>query len=159
MTQCYAHFQWCPLHEAAPFRPLQANRMDVASIRHAFAFLLAKPPFAISLPLKLRLLRELWTDLPHRAALPAVTSCLTSQKPSVSQPVPATNTHSRTPSHRNQAPKLPGTVIRKQRWRFPHFPARKHDLDQKDLKTATIQAAPVIRKVRPNSDQFRCAAG
>jgi len=39
------------------------------------------------------------------------------------------------------------------------FPARKHDLNQKDLKSATIQAAPVIRKVRPNSDQFRCVSG
>lgn len=31
--------------------------------------------------------------------------------------------------------------------------------DQKDLKSATIQAAPVIRKVKANSDQFRCASG
>src|SRR6516162_8442291 len=36
--------------------------------------------------------------------------------------------------------------------------ARNH-LNQKDLKSATIHAAPVIRKVRANSDQFRCAFG
>ena len=67
--------------------------------------------FAIALPWKLRLLRELWTDLQPRAALPAVTSYLPSQKPAVVQPVPATHTHCRTPSHRNQAPEMPGSVL------------------------------------------------
>ena len=32
-------------------------------------------------------------------------------------------------------------------------------LNQKDLKSATIQAAPVIRKVRANSDQLKCISG
>jgi len=36
---------------------------------------------------------------------------------------------------------------------------RKRDPNQNDLKSTTIQAAPVIRKVRPNSDQFPCASG
>lgn len=31
--------------------------------------------------------------------------------------------------------------------------------NQKDFKSASIQDAPVIRKVRANSDQFRCACG
>ena len=46
-------------------------------------------------------------------------------------------------------------------WRLPDFPVRRHDLNlsQNNLKSATIQAAPVIRKVRPNSDQFRCLSG
>jgi hypothetical protein len=33
-------------------------------------------------------------------------------------------------------------VIRKQRGPLPDLPARRHDLSQKDLKSATIQAAP-----------------
>ncbi len=67
--------------------------------------------FAIALPWKLRLLRELCTDLQCRAALPAVTSYLPSQKPAVGQPVPITHTHCMTPSHRNQAPEMPGSVL------------------------------------------------
>src|SRR5260370_2733158 len=37
--------------------------------------------------------------------------------------------------------------------------ARKHCLNQKDFKSATNQAAPVIRKVRTHSDQLKCASG
>jgi hypothetical protein len=32
-------------------------------------------------------------------------------------------------------------------------------LNQKDVKSLTIQTAPVMRKVKPNSDQFRWASG
>src|SRR5262249_1256613 len=60
-----------------------------------------------------------------------------------------------------QLPLRPTTheVIQKQRWRLPHEAAPKHRLSQKDLKSATIQVAPVMRKVKPNSDQFRCTPG
>jgi len=30
----------------------------------------------------------------------------------------------------------------------------RDSINQKDLKSATIQTAPVMRKVKPNSDQF-----
>src|ERR1700693_226586 len=46
-----------------------------------------------------------------------------------------------------------------QRRQLPDFPAYRDGLNQKDFNSATIQLAPVIRKVRANSDQFRCARG
>jgi len=50
---------------------------------------------------------------------------------------------------------LPTTheVIRNQRYRLPGEAARKHSLNQRDVRSATIQLAPVIRKVRAHSDQ------
>jgi len=38
-------------------------------------------------------------------------------------------------------------------------PAQEARRSQKDLKSATIQTAPVMRKVKPNSDQFKWASG
>jgi len=42
---------------------------------------------------------------------------------------------------------------------LPDFPARKDGLNQKDFKSATIQAAPAISTVKVNSDQAKCAFG
>ena len=43
--------------------------------------------------------------------------------------------------------------------RFPDDEGRKHCPNQEDSKSATIQLAPAIRKVRTHSDQFPCASG
>ena len=42
-------------------------------------------------------------------------------------------------------------VLRTQRWRLPDEAARKRRLNQKDLKSATVQVAPVILVARPEA--------